>query len=120
MQVGDDIEARIEMTVERGRAYLKAGADLVFVPMLIEPAVVRRVADAIAGPISLMAVPGAPPAAALFAAGAARVSIGPAAMLATLGLLREIAAELRGAGTWNTIERSFFGFREAEALFARA
>jgi 2-methylisocitrate lyase-like PEP mutase family enzyme len=120
MQVGDDTQARIEMTVERGRAYLKAGADLVFVPMLIEPAVVRRVADAIAGPISLMAVPGAPPAAALFAAGAARVSIGPAAMLATLGLLREIAAELRGAGTWNTIERSFFGFREAEALFARA
>jgi hypothetical protein len=36
------------------------------------------------------------------------VSIGAAAMLATLGLLREIAEELRSTGTWSAIERSFF------------
>ena len=50
------------MTVERGRAYLGAGADLVFVPLLVDPDVVRRVADGLGGPLSLMALPGAPAA----------------------------------------------------------
>jgi|SRR6185312_8047346 len=117
-EVGADIEEQTVATIERGRAYLKAGADLVFVPLLIEPAIVRRVADEIAGPISLMILPGAPPAETLFVAGAKRVSIGPAAMLAALGVLAEIADEMRRKGTWSSIERSFYGFGEAEGLFA--
>lgn len=117
--LGADLEERIEMTIERGRAYLQAGADLVFVPALIDPEVVRQVTGAIKGPISLMAMPGAPPARVLFDAGANRVSLGNCAMLATLGVLREIANEVLHAGTWTSIERTFYGFSEAEALFAR-
>ena len=64
-----------------------------------------------------MALPGAPPAADLFAAGAARVSIGQLAMLGTLGALRQMAEELRERGTWSTIERTFYGFGQAEGLF---
>ena len=118
IEVGADIEEQTVATIERGRAYLRAGADLVFVPLLIDPAIVRRVADGIAGPISLMILPDAPPAETLFAAGATRISIGPAAMLAALGVLAEIAEEMRQKGTWSSIERSFYGFGEAEALFA--
>jgi 2-methylisocitrate lyase-like PEP mutase family enzyme len=66
-----------------------------------------------------MALPGAPAAADLFTAGAARVSIGQMAMLAALGTVKDIAAELIQHGTWRSIERTFFGFGEAEALFAR-
>ncbi len=117
--LGADVEERIEMTIERGRAYLQAGADLVFVPGLIDPEVVRYVASAIKGPISLMAMPGAPPARSLFDAGANRVSLGNSAMLATLGTLRDIAREALETGTWTAIERTFYGFAEAEALFAR-
>jgi 2-methylisocitrate lyase-like PEP mutase family enzyme len=116
-RAGGDMDERIALTIERGRAYLTAGADLVFVPVLTDPAVIRRVVDGIGGPVSLMALPGAPSAAALFEAGASRVSIGQLAMLATLGLLREIANELRTSGTWKSIERSFYGFKEAEELF---
>jgi hypothetical protein len=58
--LGADVEERIEITIERGRVYLQAGADLVFVPVLIDPEVVRQVTGAIKGPISLMAMPGAP------------------------------------------------------------
>lgn len=65
-----------------------------------------------------MALPNAPSAEELFTAGAARVSIGQTAMLATLGTLRGIADELRQQGTWRSIERTFYGFGEAEALFA--
>jgi 2-methylisocitrate lyase-like PEP mutase family enzyme len=118
LNLGADLDERVAQTVERGRAYLRAGADLVFVPLLVDPLLVRRVADELRGPISLMALPGAPAADELFAAGAARVSIGQMAMLATLGLLKQIAAELRQNGTWHSIERTFYGFGEGEALFA--
>src|SRR5262245_40572944 len=67
----------------------------------------------------LMALPGAPAAEELFAAGAARISIGQMAMLATLGLLKRIGEELRTHGTWRSIESTFYGFAEAEALFSR-
>lgn len=117
--LGADVQERIEMTIERGRAYLQAGADLVFVPVLIDPEVVRQVIGAIGGPVSLMAMPGAPTARVLFDAGASRVSLGNCAMLATLGALREIASEVFHSGTWTSIERTFYGFGEAEALFAR-
>jgi hypothetical protein len=40
------------------------------------------------------------------------------AMLAVLGVLKEIATDLRQLGSWRSIERSFYGFGEAEALFA--
>ena len=116
--LGTSVEERAAITVERGRAYLNAGADLVFVPCLVDPDVVRKVADAIGGPVSLMALPGAPPADVLFSAGARRVSLGNAAMLATLGALREIAQEVLTRGTWTSIERTFYGFAEAATLFA--
>jgi 2-methylisocitrate lyase-like PEP mutase family enzyme len=117
-EVGADIEEQMVATIERGRAYLKAGADLVFVPLLVDPTIVRRVVDETDGPISLMILPDAPSAEALFAAGARRISIGPAAMLAALGVLAEIADEMRQKGTWSSIERSFYGFGAAESLFA--
>jgi 2-methylisocitrate lyase-like PEP mutase family enzyme len=118
--LGRDVDERIAVTVDRGRRYLHAGADLVFVPGLVDPAIVKRVSDALQGRISRMAVPGAPPARDLFAAGAARVSIGPMAMLATLGLLQRIAQELREHGAWHAMESTFYGYGPAEALFARA
>jgi 2-methylisocitrate lyase-like PEP mutase family enzyme len=116
-EVGADAEERRAATIERGRAYLKAGADLVFVPLVVDPALVRRLADALDGRISLMTLPDAPSAATLFAAGAKRISIGQTAMLAALGVVAEIADEMRRKGTWSSIERSFYGFGEAENLF---
>jgi 2-methylisocitrate lyase-like PEP mutase family enzyme len=116
--LGRDIEERVSMTIERGRAYLAAGADLVFVPMLVDPAVVRLVADGLGGPLSLMAMPGAPAADTLFAAGASRVSLGHTAMLAMLGALRDLAREVKETGHWAAIERTFYGNREAYELFA--
>src|SRR5262249_54336056 len=110
---------RIAITVDRGTRYLRAGADLVFVPLLVDSSIVKRIVSQLRGPISLMALPGAPAADELFAAGAARVSIGQMAMLATLGSLKRIGEELHKHGTWVSIESTFYGFAEAEALFSR-
>jgi 2-methylisocitrate lyase-like PEP mutase family enzyme len=119
LDLGENVEDRVAMTITRGQAYVGAGADLVFVPGLVDLDIIRRVAPAVTGRLSLMALPGAPPAAALFAAGVRRVSLGNVAMLATLGALRDIAAEVKETGAWTSMERTFFGFAEAAALFTR-
>ncbi|PFH09618.1 2-methylisocitrate lyase-like PEP mutase family enzyme [Collimonas sp. PA-H2] len=116
--LGEDTESRLAMTVERGNAYLAAGADMVFIPVLTDIAAVQRISSALHGPISLMALPGAPAAAALFAAGAQRVSLGVCPMLAAMGTIRDIALEVRASGSWEAMQRSFYGFDQAEALFA--
>jgi len=118
LNLGADVDERIGITVQRGRRYLNAGADLVFVPLLVDTAIVTRLARQMEGPVSLMALPGAPSADELFTAGATRVSVGQMAMLATMGTLKLVADELIQKGTWAAIERTFYGFAEAEALFA--
>ncbi len=113
--------ARFQELNQAGRLLLPNAwdaADLVFVPLLVDTTVIARLVGLLHGPISVMALPGAPSANALFAAGVARVSIGQMGLLAALGTLRTIAAELRQHGTWRSIERTFYGFGEAEALFA--
>jgi 2-methylisocitrate lyase-like PEP mutase family enzyme len=115
--LGSNDEERTALTINRGLSYLGAGADLIFVPLLVSLPLVRRLADAFGGRLSLMAMPGAPPVHDLFEAGAKRVSIGQTAMLAGLGHLRAIAQELHSTGTWSLIEANFVGFGEAEALF---
>lgn len=118
--LGEDSAERCAMTVARANAYLAAGADMVFIPCLIDLGQIRALTDAIHGPINLMAMPGAPSADQLFAAGAQRVSLGVGPMLAVMGALREVALEARRSGTWQAMQRSFYGFAEAEQLFAES
>lgn len=118
--LGDSETERLAIAVERGRAYLAAGADVIFVPGLLDLAVVRQVADGIDGPISLLAGPGAPPAAELFAAGASRISVGPHLMLSTLGHLRTVADGLRARGRFDAFETEHVPFGEANAMFETA
>lgn len=117
--LGSDLGERVAMSIFRGRAYLAAGADLVFVPLVLEPTTVREIVTGIGGPVSLMAAPGAPSAADLFAAGARRVSLGGGAMFATLATLRHVAEDILATGEWGSLERDGpeFGFAEAEGLF---
>ena len=118
--IGADSDARVSMAITRGQAYLEAGADLLFVPGLVQLDLIRAVSDGVRGQLSLMALPGAPAAEALFNAGAVRVSLGSMAMLATFGALRDMAADVVRTGSWQTLERTFLGFEEAHALFAKA
>jgi len=43
LRLGADIDERIATTVDRGARYLEAGADLVFVPLLVDISIVKRV-----------------------------------------------------------------------------
>lgn len=110
-------EERYAETVRRGRAYVEAGADVVFVPGVVESVLARRLVADLGGPVNLMLMPGAPAAGDLLDCGVQRVSTGPAIMLATLGLVARVARELREDGTSARLDEYFYGFSEAEALF---
>lgn len=114
---GQSDEARLAETIRRGRAYLEAGADSLFVPLLTDPATIRRLRQELGGPVTVMAFPGAPSVPTLLDAGATRVSLGQGAMLAALGQIARLAGELRDTGTYGAMGADFYGFREAEALF---
>ena len=86
--------------VERGRAYLDAGAPVVFVPGRLDEQQVSTLVDAF-GPqrLTLIAIPGTPSLARLEELGVARVSYGPMAQNVALTALQELVEEVhRGGG----------------------
>ena len=116
-QVGDP-GTRLERAVERGRAYLAAGADCIFVPGVIDPGVITALVQGIDGPVSVLAVPGSPPLTELKALGVARISAGSGPYRAALSLARKMAGEAYGAGTLDSMIAAQVAFADAQALFA--
>lgn len=81
--------------IERGRAYLAAGADLVFVPGILDADVTRRLVEGIGErKVSVIGLPGALAAAEYEALGVARISYGPTTQRVALTALQDVAAEL--------------------------
>jgi 2-methylisocitrate lyase-like PEP mutase family enzyme len=110
---------RFDATVERLRAYAEAGADGVFVPGVADAETIRRLAASVSLPLNVLAGPTVPDAAALQRLGVRRVSVGSSVMRRTLGVLREIAHELRDAGTFTFTREPSVSYAEANALLER-
>jgi len=87
-------ETRFDRTVERLRAYAKAGADCVFVPGLTDLDTIAKLVKAFAAPLNILAQPASPPMADLERVGVARVSTGSGIMRAAMGLTQRIAKEM--------------------------
>ncbi len=96
VRAGDrPLDESIADAVERGRAYLAAGADLVFVPGILNADITRRLVDGIGErKISVIGLPGALTAAEYEALGVARVSYGPMPQRVALTALQDVAADL--------------------------
>ncbi len=101
-QVGEP-DTRLEHAIGRGRAYLEAGADCVFVPGAPDARTIRGLVDGIGGPVSVINSLGAFTVAELAALGVTRVSVGPGAYRSALGLVRLMASEAYDAGTFDTL-----------------
>ena len=89
--------------VERGRAFLDAGAACVFVPGLLDELTVAALVEGIGlRRVSVINVPGSLPQARLAELGVARVSFGPwiqrAALTGLAGLAGRTAGRRRSAG----------------------
>ncbi len=85
--------------IERGRAFLDAGADCVFVPGKLDEPTVTALVDALGErKLSVIHVPGSVPQARLAQLGVARVSFGPFTQRAALTHLADLTADLLAGG----------------------
>ena len=92
-------EASIADAIERGRAYLDAGAALVFVPGVLDRETTERLVAGIGeGRLSVIGLPGALSAAEYEALGVARISYGPMTQRHALRALRDLALDLYADG----------------------
>src|SRR5437867_2494216 len=67
---------RLGVAIDRGRAFLAAGADCVFVPGVGDRDTISELVRGIGGPVNILATKGAPSVSDLEALGVARVSVG--------------------------------------------
>ena len=116
-KVGADGD-RFAETVRRARAYVAAGADGVFVPLVTDADTIRRLAAAVGAPLNVIGGPGVPNIGELRALGVARVSVGPGLARAVMAQIRHAATELLGPGTYDAL-RDQVTSADANALFAR-
>jgi len=107
-----------EETIARGEKYRQAGADGLFVPGLVDLAVIRRIVSAVPLPLNVLVRAGLPPTSELAAVGVRRVSAGSGISSAVHGLTRRAARQfLDGAGYQAMLEGGV-PYAELNALFS--
>ncbi|MDU0328292.1 isocitrate lyase/phosphoenolpyruvate mutase family protein [Microbacterium sp. KSW2-21] len=93
------LDDKVADAVERGRAFLAAGATSVFVPGLLDAETTRRLVEGIGERrLSVIGVPAALTAAEYEALGVARISYGPQTQRVALTALQDLAIDLYGDG----------------------
>ena len=113
----EDPEERFAETVRRGRAYLEAGAECVFVPGVKDPDTIAALVREIPGPLNMLVGPGSPTVAELAPLGVRRVSVGSGPARAAMGLTRRIGRELLQSGTYSSLGGDALPYTEANSLF---
>ncbi|MGM1015965.1 MAG: isocitrate lyase/PEP mutase family protein [Actinomycetota bacterium] len=100
VRAGDrPLEESIADAIERGRAFLDAGATTVFVPGILDAAVTRQLVEGIGErKVSVIGLPGALTAAEYEALGVARISYGPLTQRVALTALQDVASSLYADG----------------------
>jgi 2-methylisocitrate lyase-like PEP mutase family enzyme len=121
-QAGVEPAEAMRGTLERGKAYLQAGADCIFIPGLRNPEHIKTVIDhlgAVAAEpaINILAGPGVPPIPELAKLGVKRVSYGSGPHRAAMGLLRHIADEAKTSGTFQALTEGAVPYEEINGLF---
>ncbi|MGR4881900.1 isocitrate lyase/phosphoenolpyruvate mutase family protein [Streptomyces sp. LARHCF249] len=101
-----DPAARLDETLARAAAYLRAGATGIFVPGVTDPATVAELARGIDAPLNILVGPGAPSVAELGSLGVARVSLGSWVAEAAYAVVRRATEELLSGGTYASLADS--------------
>jgi 2-methylisocitrate lyase-like PEP mutase family enzyme len=143
-QAGIDPAEAMRNTLERGKAYLQAGADCIFVPGLRNPEHIKTVIDHLSvdyrrtdhlpadqshgddrsvnnqiPPINILAGLGVPSIPELTKLGVKRISYGSGPHRAAMGLLRRMADEARTSGTYQTLTEGAVPYEEINGLFGK-
>jgi 2-methylisocitrate lyase-like PEP mutase family enzyme len=111
-------KTRFERTVERLRAYRKAGADCVFAPGVRDAETIGKLVRAIDAPLNILLQPGGVPLKELEKQGVARASAGSGPHRATLTRLKEIAISLREYGDHTPILENLITWSDVNQLLS--
>lgn len=101
--IGNNDAWRLQETIRRGNEYLRAGADVVFVPGVTDETTIEKLVSGIGGPINVLAGAATPSIERLRELGVARVSVGSGALGYVLARFRDAAARLRGGGSFEFV-----------------
>ena len=104
-------------TISRLQSFQEAGADVLYAPGVTSLEDVAAVVSSVDRPVNVLALPTAPPVAALAEAGVARVSVGGAFAYAAFAALVDAAEELRDSGTYGFWQAAGRGGVAAKAAF---
>jgi 2-methylisocitrate lyase-like PEP mutase family enzyme len=110
---------RFERTVERLRAYRKAGAECLFAPGIRDRETISKLVKAVGAPLNILLTPGCPSLGELEKLGVARASAGSAVMRATLGLVQRIGKELKEKGTYESLFHGAIPFDDVNRMMGR-
>lgn len=111
-----DEDARMKEAIRRGVAYRDLGADCVYPMGLTEAHQISRFVDSVSFPTNVMVKKGLPPVQELRRLGVTRVSFGPSAIYAALGLLKCASEEVLGKGTYGGLVDGAITFDELNSL----
>jgi len=112
---GDD-QDRFREAIRRSTAYRDAGADCVYPMGLTDAPAIATFVGALRCPVNVMVRKGLPPVTALEKLGVKRVSFGPSASYAAMGLLRRASREVLDRGTYGALLEGAITFDELNQL----
>jgi 2-methylisocitrate lyase-like PEP mutase family enzyme len=94
---------RLAEAIRRSEAYRDVGADCVYPMGLVDASSIATFVRAVRCPVNVMVRKGLPPVPELEQLGVKRISFGPAASYAALGLLRRASEEVLARGTYDAL-----------------
>ena len=111
-----DEDGRFREAIRRATAYRDAGADCVYPMGLTDASSIATFVDALRCPVNVMVRKGLPPLADLEKLGVKRVSFGPSASYAAVGLLKRVSRDILDRGSFELLLDGAVGFDELNAL----
>jgi 2-methylisocitrate lyase-like PEP mutase family enzyme len=102
-------EAQLAAAIERGRAYLAAGADCIYPIGLSDQPTIKRLVDALTCPININVRAGHPTVEALEALGVRRITTATSLAMLALSVVRDAVRDIRANGRFDTITPSVTG-----------
>ncbi|MEN1705450.1 MAG: isocitrate lyase/phosphoenolpyruvate mutase family protein [Planctomycetota bacterium] len=113
-----DKETRTSEVTRRSALYRSAGADGLFVPLLMDATSIGAIANGVALALNVMACPGLPPVSELGELGVRRLSIGSAVSQAVFARMRELAEAFLRDGDSDAATSGGMPFPDVNGLFS--
>jgi len=111
-----DEDAKLEEAIRRAESYRDLGADCVYPMGLTDAAPISRFVKTLDFPVNVMVRKGLPSVPELQRLGVARVSFGPSASYAAMGLLKRASREILEKGTFAALVEGAINFDELNSL----